>query len=230
VREKEAAAAAAAPAPAPLRKKGGKKGGAGAGAASARRPSSELLEARRKLVELKKKARAIVWEVDAEGAASDKWNVFGAGKKAPSTGRAACAPVAGAMAQRERDDASAKIAAAAAAAASADGSAAAAAPSSPAAAAPANVEDDDDGGIEAEDIACSACGRYDSDDRNDILICDYAYCGCAFHQACCDPPLAVLPPEDVDWCCPRVSAAAGGGGVVACAFVFGSARGSHFGP
>lgn len=216
VREKEAAmAAAAAPAPMPSKKKGGKKSGASVGL---RRPSSELLEARRKLVELKKKARAIVFEMDAEGAGYDKWNMYGAYNKGPSTTRAACAPVAGAMAQRARDDAAAKAAAAGGdgAGAAPPSSATAAAPPPAAYAAAVDLPPAQEDGIEAEEIACSACGRYDADDDDDILLCDYAYCGCAFHQSCCDPPLAALPPENVDWCCPRVSEGCGCGGEPRC--------------
>lgn len=73
----------------------------------------------------------------------------------------------------------------------------------------------DGGSIDAEDITCSRCGGADAEDGNDILLCDYAPCGLAYHQRCCDPPLtggeADLPAEDADWLCPRVSEGRGEG-------------------
>jgi hypothetical protein len=63
-----------------------------------------------------------------------------------------------------------------------------------------------DDGIPAEDIACSKCGSPDADSDDDILLCDYAGCGRAFHQRCCEPPVTAdaMPADDEDWVCHRV--------------------------
>ena len=68
----------------------------------------------------------------------------------------------------------------------------------------ATAEATEDTAIDAEEIACSKCGRFDADDDDDILLCDYSGCGLAMHMRCCDPPFTEPPAEDEDWLCRRV--------------------------
>lgn len=47
------------------------------------------------------------------------------------------------------------------------------------------------------------CGQGDSDDHDDILLCDYAGCFRAYHQTCLTPPIKpeAFPEEEEDWFC-----------------------------
>ena len=176
-------------------------------ATSARaKPKNELLEARRKVVDYKKKARELIFAIDSESDGHSHWNVWGK-EKVPSTSRAATAAVESVMAAKRAADA--QMASPSAASSSAPGNlltpaGSSSGSSSSSAAAASGGDADSDDGIEAEDIACSACGSFDSTDDNDILLCDYGPCGLAYHQQCMDPPLTSLPPEGQDWLCPRV--------------------------
>lgn len=161
------------------------QGHAGSGDGSKPSAEGELLAARRKIVDIKKKVRELLFAVDAEANDCTHWNVWGS-KKVPSTSRAATAPVDDVIAAKSAEAAMAKSTAAAA---SSSGGA----------------DDESDDGIGAEDIGCSKCGAFECDDDNDILLCDYGVCGLAFHQQCMDPPLVELPAEDRDWFCPRCS-------------------------
>lgn len=59
--------------------------------------------------------------------------------------------------------------------------------------------------IEAEEIVCSSCLSPESDDGNDILLCDGFECNCAYHQECVFPAVTreeLAADEDGDWFCP----------------------------
>ena len=47
------------------------------------------------------------------------------------------------------------------------------------------------------------CNRGDSDDHDDILLCDFAGCFRAYHQNCLSPPVSegAFPDEEEDWFC-----------------------------
>lgn len=47
------------------------------------------------------------------------------------------------------------------------------------------------------------CGRGDSDDHDDILLCDFAGCFRAYHQNCLSPAIqpGAFPEEEEDWFC-----------------------------
>ena len=62
---------------------------------------------------------------------------------------------------------------------------------------------DDDASVDVEEVGCSKCGGFFSDDSNDIILCDRKNCYRAFHIQCCDPPLdeEQLGDPDDDWFC-----------------------------
>lgn len=47
------------------------------------------------------------------------------------------------------------------------------------------------------------CNRGDSDDRDDILLCDFAGCFRSYHQNCLSPPItpSAFPDQEEDWFC-----------------------------
>ncbi len=55
-----------------------------------------------------------------------------------------------------------------------------------------------------EDVVCFACGGAEPGSGNDILLCDFAGCGRAFHQLCHVPPVERFPAEEEDWTCAQV--------------------------
>eukprot|EP00941_MAST-03F_sp_MAST-3F-sp1_P005500 g5500.t1 len=61
--------------------------------------------------------------------------------------------------------------------------------------------------IHADDIFCCICNdqTLESEEDNDIMLCDYGRCMRAFHQKCLDPPLKTedIPPGDEPWLCPE---------------------------
>ncbi|CAM9238180.1 unnamed protein product [Ectocarpus sp. 12 AP-2014] len=65
------------------------------------------------------------------------------------------------------------------------------------------IQEDGEGNIEVDEIMCTKCGQGDSDDHDDILLCDYAGCFRAYHQNCLSPPIKpdVFPEEEEDWFC-----------------------------
>ena len=67
---------------------------------------------------------------------------------------------------------------------------------------------EDDGGesdssIDCEHVVCSKCGDGEPGEDNDILLCDLAGCGRAYHQRCLVPAVATadIPPGDENWFC-----------------------------
>jgi len=65
-------------------------------------------------------------------------------------------------------------------------------------------EEDSDSGVDASEILCSKCGKGNSTDENDIVMCDLEGCNKAFHQKCCMPEVSQheLEASD-DWFCRR---------------------------
>ena len=59
-------------------------------------------------------------------------------------------------------------------------------------------------GVDMESVVCFVCGGAEPLPGNDILLCDFAGCGRAFHQRCHAPPVASFPAEDEDWTCAQV--------------------------
>mmetsp|Transcript_18532 Transcript_18532/g.56929 ORF Transcript_18532/g.56929 Transcript_18532/m.56929 type:complete len:452 (+) Transcript_18532:1071-2426(+) len=57
--------------------------------------------------------------------------------------------------------------------------------------------------VDVEEVGCSFCGGFTSDETNDIVLCDRKGCFRAFHVDCCDPPLTPeqLGDLDDDWFC-----------------------------
>eukprot|EP00599_Poterioochromonas_sp_BG-1_P012047 CAMPEP_0173156956 /NCGR_PEP_ID=MMETSP1105-20130129/15232_1 /TAXON_ID=2985 /ORGANISM="Ochromonas sp., Strain BG-1" /LENGTH=728 /DNA_ID=CAMNT_0014074117 /DNA_START=19 /DNA_END=2206 /DNA_ORIENTATION=- len=61
--------------------------------------------------------------------------------------------------------------------------------------------EEEDDGVDVDDIFCSLCGEEETED-NDILLCDRAGCGRAYHQKCLDPPIDMMNVDPKhDWFC-----------------------------
>lgn len=65
-----------------------------------------------------------------------------------------------------------------------------------------DVDDgEEDDGVDVDDIYCSLCNEEETED-NDILLCDRAGCGRAYHQKCLDPPIDMMNVDPKhDWFC-----------------------------
>ncbi|CAM9413740.1 unnamed protein product, partial [Hapterophycus canaliculatus] len=65
------------------------------------------------------------------------------------------------------------------------------------------IQEDGEGNIEVDEILCTKCNLGDSDDNNDILLCDFEGCFRAYHQNCLSPPIkpGAFPGGEQDWFC-----------------------------
>lgn len=67
-----------------------------------------------------------------------------------------------------------------------------------------HLEEDSNGQIDLEAVSCTRCGKVDTTDDNDILLCDKSGCFRAYHQYCMDPPLSskrLQSEVGEDWFC-----------------------------
>ena len=62
---------------------------------------------------------------------------------------------------------------------------------------------DDSASVDVEEVGCSKCKGFESEDTNDVVLCDRKGCFRAFHVLCCDPVLTEdqLGDPDDDWFC-----------------------------
>jgi hypothetical protein len=57
--------------------------------------------------------------------------------------------------------------------------------------------------VQPEDICCSHCFGTETNEHNDILLCDFEGCNRAYHQKCQDPPIETkdIPIDEEEWYC-----------------------------